>query len=48
MSPDYNVRVRFQINKGSYFKVDSTTPDEAASQSPTYPTHHLSKINVKL
>jgi hypothetical protein len=41
-------RVRLQINKGWYFKVDSTTPSEAASQSPTYPTHHLSKVNVKL
>ena len=40
--------IRLQINKGWYFKVDSTTPSEAASQSPTYPTHHLSKVNVKL
>ena len=30
--------VRRQINKGWYFKVDSTTPSEAASQSPSYPT----------
>jgi hypothetical protein len=40
--------VRLQISKGWYFKVDSTTPSEAASKSPTYPTHHLSKVNVKL
>ena len=40
--------IRFQINKGWYFKVDSTTPSEAASKSPTYPTHYLPKINVKL
>ena len=40
--------IRFQINKGWYFKVDSTTPGEAASKSPTYPTHYLPKINVKL
>ena len=40
--------VRRQINKGWYFKVDSTTPSEAASQSPTYPTHCLPKVNVKL
>ena len=40
--------VRFQINKGWYFKVDSTPPSGGASQSPTYPTHHLPKINVKL
>ena len=40
--------VRLQINKGWYFKDDSTTPSEAASMSPTYPTHYLSEINVKL
>ena len=40
--------IRRQINKGWYFKVDSTTPSEAASQSPSYPTHCLSRINVKL
>ena len=40
--------IRLQINEGWYFKVDSTTPGEAASLSPSYPTHHLPKINVKL
>ena len=40
--------VRRQINKGWYFKVDSTTPSEAASQSPSYPTHCLTKVNAKL
>src|SRR5450759_1105052 len=40
--------IRCQINKGWYFKVDSTTPSEAASQSPSYPTHCLTRINVKL
>ena len=40
--------IRRQINKGWYFKVDSTTPSEAASQSPSYPTHCLSRVNVKL
>ncbi len=40
--------VRLQISEGWYFKVDSTTPGEAASKSPTYPTHRLPKINVKL
>ena len=40
--------IRFQVNKGSYFKGDSTIPGETASQSPTYPTHYLPKINVKL
>ena len=41
-------RVRPQINKGLYFNNDSTTPSDATSQSPTYPTHHLSKVNTKL
>src|SRR6187402_1590648 len=40
--------VRLQINKGLYFNNDSTTPGDAASKSPTYPTHHLSKVNTKL
>ncbi len=40
--------IRIQINEGWYFKVDSTTPSEATSKSPSYPTHHLPKINVKL
>ena len=40
--------IRLQINEGWYFKVDSTTPGEVASQSPSYPTRHLPKINVKL
>ena len=42
------LRVRFQIIKGWYFKVDSTNTSVPASQSPTYPTHQVSKINVKL
>jgi hypothetical protein len=41
-------RVRRQVNKGWYFKVDSTIPGGTASQSPTYPTHHLPRVNVKL
>ena len=40
--------IRFQANKGSYFKGDSPIPGETGSQSPTYPTHYLPKINVKL
>src|SRR5690554_171893 len=40
--------VRYQTNKGWYFNDDSTTPSDAASKSPTYPTHQLSNINVKL
>ena len=40
--------VRHQIIQGWYFKDDSTTPSEAASMSPTYPTRQLSNTNVKL
>jgi hypothetical protein len=40
--------VRHQTNQGWYFNGDSTTPSDAASKSPTYPTHELSNINVKL
>ena len=41
-------RVRFQIIKGWYFKVGSTGTGVPASQPPTYPTHQVSKTNVKL
>src|SRR5690606_11005034 len=41
-------RVRPQISKGWYFNNDSPNPGEPGSQSPTYPTHHLSKVNTKL
>lgn len=40
--------VRHRIQKGRYFKVDSTTPGEAASTSPAYPTHPVPNVNVKL
>ena len=40
--------VRLQISKGWYFNNDSTTPSDATSMSPTYPTHYLSKVNTKL
>jgi hypothetical protein len=42
------LRVRLQINKGWYFKADSTSPDENVSKSPTYPTHCFPKVNTKL
>ena len=41
-------QIRYRIIEGWYFKDDSTTPSEAASMSPTYPTHQLSNTNVKL
>ena len=40
--------VRHRANKGWYFKVDSTTPSDATSKSPTYPTHYLPNTSVKL
>ena len=40
--------IRIQINKGWYFKVDSTKANASASKSPTYPTQCLSRVNVKL
>ena len=40
--------VRHPTNEGWYFNGDSTIPGETASKSPTYPTHPLSNINVKL
>ena len=41
-------KVRNQLIKGWYFKVDSTAPSEAASKSPTYPTHVGSMFSAKL
>ena len=46
--PPTDVGVRYQTDEGWYFTNDSTTPSDAASKSPTYPTHDLSNINVKL
>ena len=40
--------IRLQINEGWYFKVGSTKAGASASLPPTYPTHRLSKVNVKL
>ncbi len=40
--------IRHQASEGWYFKVDSTRPSGPASQSPTYPTHRLPDVNVKL
>ena len=40
--------VRNRIQKGRYFKGDSTDPGEPASISPAYPTHPVPSPNVKL
>ena len=44
--PPYGVRR--QIIKGWYFNVDSMMASATTSKSPTYPTHQLSRVNVKL
>ena len=41
-------RVRPQTAKGPYFKDGSTTPGDAASKPPAYPTHRMTKVNAKL
>ncbi len=40
--------IRLQINEGWYFKVGSTKPGGPDSLPPSYPTHRLPKVNVKL
>jgi hypothetical protein len=40
--------VRRQATQGWYFKDGSTTPGDAASSPPTYPTHELPSGNAKL
>ena len=42
------LRVRPQTAKGPYFKDGSTTPGDAASKPPAYPTHRMTKVNAKL
>ena len=41
-------RVRPQTAKGPYFKDGSTTPGDAASKPPAYPTHRMTKVSAKL
>src|SRR6476660_5506563 len=43
-----SLEVRHQENKGWYFTVDSPEPSGPGSMSPTYPTHQLPNVNVKL
>jgi hypothetical protein len=40
--------VRHPIHKGWYFNVRSTMASATASKRPTYATHHVSSVNVKL
>ena len=42
------LRVRPQTAKGPYFKDGPTTPGDAASKPPAYPTHRMTKVNAKL
>src|SRR5512137_466001 len=46
--PGSRAWVRHPEQQGWYFKVDSTDTGVPASQSPTYPTHALPKVTVKL
>ena len=43
-----HLRVRPQTAKGPYFKDGSTTPGDATSKPPAYPTHRMTKVNAKL
>ena len=40
--------VRPRTNEGWYFNNDSPNPSESGSQSPSYPTHPLPRVNTKL
>ena len=41
-------RVRYQMRKGQYFNIGSTTTGVTASLPPDYPTHRAPSINAKL
>ena len=41
-------RVRLLVSKGWYFNIGSMMASATTSKPPTYPTHHLPEINVKL
>ncbi len=41
-------RVRLLVSKGWYFNIGSIMASATTSKPPTYPTHHLPEINVKL
>ena len=40
--------VSFPIVQGRYFNVDSSTPNDAPSKSPGYPTHEKSGANIRV
>ena len=40
--------IRHRATQGWYFNVDSPMASATGSQSPTYPTHELPRVNVKL
>ena len=44
----YGIKLDIQNNKSGISNFDSTKASASASQSPTYPTHIISNINVKL
>jgi hypothetical protein len=41
-------QIRLRATQGPYFKDGSTTPGDAASLPPAYPTHELPRVNAKL
>jgi hypothetical protein len=41
-------RVRHRTQKGWYFNVGSMMPGDTTSKPPTYPTHPVPNVNVKL
>ena len=40
--------IRHQAHRGPYFNGGSSTPSDANSQPPAYPTHRVPDANVKL
>ena len=40
--------VRLLVSKGWYFNIGSMMASATTSKPPTYPTHHLPELNVKL
>src|SRR6476619_3613832 len=44
----FRFQIRHRVTQGWYFNVDSPRAGAPGSQSPTYPTHVLPSVNVKL
>jgi hypothetical protein len=48
LTPTEGAQVRLQPTPGRYFNGGSTTPGDAASGPPAYPTQALVKVNARL